>query len=309
MKEQHITIQEYANHFGLMWLSGDREAMKRPIYEPTVNRPGLELACFFDYPRCKRLVFLGNKETAFIKTMSEENINLAFDFLMNDKCPGIVVCNNLEVDERIIALARKKNFPLFVSNIRTNDLFIETTNFLTEELAPSVSLHGTLMEVFSVGVIITGSSGIGKSETALELIKKGHRLVCDDRVDIRLTRGKLIGKSPELLKNMMEVRGIGIIDISKMFGINTIRDYKNVDLIIELTPFSSEQEYERLGSKTQYKDILGIKVPLICVPVAGARSIGDIIEVAVTNFKLKRQGYDSTHEFEERLNELLKRNG
>ena len=99
MKEQHITIQEYANHFGLMWLSGDREAMKRPIYEPTVNRPGLELACFFDYPRSKRLVFLGNKETAFIKTMSEENINLAFDFLMNDKCPGIVVCNNLEVDE------------------------------------------------------------------------------------------------------------------------------------------------------------------------------------------------------------------
>lgn len=308
MKNQEITIQEYANHFGLIWLNGDMNAMKRMVTEPTINRPGLELACFFDHPRSRRLVFLGNTEMAYIHTMSEENICRAFDFLMNQECPGIIICNNLECPSIIIQLALERNFPMFQSNLKTNDLLIETMTYLNEALAPVTSLHGTLMEIFSVGVVIMGASGIGKSETALELIKKGHHMISDDRVDIRLTRGhNLLGKSPELLKNMMEVRGIGIIDISKMFGVNTIRDEKNVELIIQLTSFDDRDDYERLGSKTEYQDILGVKVPIISIPVSGARSIGDIIEVAVTNYKLKKNGYDSTHEFEERLNELLRR--
>jgi HPr kinase/phosphorylase len=158
-----------------------------------------------------------------------------------------------------------------------------------------------------MGVVIIGESGIGKSETALELIKKGHRLVSDDRVDVSYIRGHLIGKTPDLLLNMMEVRGVGIIDISKMFGINTIINSHKIDLFIKLVPLTPDVSVERLGNKTQYQTILDQKVPMLTIPVSGARSVSDIIEVAVTNFKLKKTGYDSTYESEERLNELLRK--
>ena len=184
---------------------------------------------------------------------------------------------------------------------------IDSLTYFEEVLAPQTSIHGTLIEVFARGVVIIGESGIGKSETALELVKKGHRLVSDDRVDISYVRGKLIGKTPDLLTNMMEVRGIGIIDISKMFGINTILNTHEIDLIIKLVPLRTDVEMDRLGNNNDFYDILGQKVPLITIPVSGARSVGDIIEVAVTNYKLKQTGYNSTYEFEERLNELLRK--
>ena len=184
---------------------------------------------------------------------------------------------------------------------------LDMVNYLTDELAPQTSIHGTLLDIFSTGVVITGESGIGKSETALELVKKGHHLVSDDRVDISFVRNKLIGRAPELLHNMIEVRGIGIIDCSKMFGINAIADQMPIDLVFKLVRMNSLEDLERLGTTATSFDILGQKVTMITIPVSGARSICDIIEVAVTNFKLKKTGYDSTYEFEERLNELLRR--
>ena len=194
-----------------------------------------------------------------------------------------------------------------MTNRKTSELLIDSVRYLDEALSPQTSIHGTLIEVFSMGVIIVGESGIGKSETALELIKKGHLLVSDDRVDVKYVRGQLIGKTPDVLINMMEVRGVGIIDISKMFGINTVINSHPIDLFIRLVPLTPEIGMERLGNKTQYQTVLDQKIPLLTIPVSGARSVADIIEVAVTNFKLKKTGYDSTYEFEERLNELLRK--
>jgi len=307
MKKRIITIQDFANHFGLIWVNGDREAMKRQLKEVSINRPGLELTCFFDYPRVGRLVFIGNKESAYIKTMSKENIETAFNFIFNEECPGCVFCGDNDVDPFILELAKKKNFPLFKSNRRTTDLSTDTINYLSEELAPCTSIHATLVDIYSTGVLIIGESGIGKSETAMELIKKGHTLISDDRVDISLVRNKLVGRSPELLYNMIEVRGIGIIDVQKMFGINSLIDHKNIELIIRLVTMEDKVDMERLGTLTKHQEILGISVPVLTLPVTGARAIGDIIEVAVTNYKLKKMGYDSTYEFEERFNELMRK--
>lgn len=307
MLKQSISIYEYANHFGLIWISGDRNAMKREIIERSINRPGLELAGYFDYAISSRIIFIGNKEAAFIRQMNEEQINVSMNFLMSDKCPGMVFCRGNECPKLILEIAQKKNFPIFTTHRSTSELMIDSLSYLDEALSPQTSIHGTFIEVFSMGVVIIGESGIGKSETALELIKKGHRLVSDDRVDVTYTRGELIGKTPDLLLNMMEVRGIGIIDISKMFGINTIISTHKIDLFIELVPLRDNNDIERLGNTTRYYKLLNQDVPLIKIPVSGARSVGDIIEVAVTNFKLKKNGYDSTYEFEERLNELLKR--
>lgn len=307
MNKKELSIFEFANHFGLIWLNGDKEAMKRKICEKNINRPGLELAGYFDYPISKRLIFIGNKEIAYIGSMDEKKIVKSMEFLMADECPGIVICRDNPCPPTILKMAREKNFPLFMTSKRTSDLIFDSTTYLDETLAPQVSIHGTFVEVFSTGIVLQGESGIGKSETALELVKKNHRLVSDDRVDIRLIRGELIGSTPDLLVNMMEVRGVGIIDISKMYGINKVLDQHRVDLFIKLVPFKPENEVERLGNKTQYENVLGINVPVITIPVSGARSVSDIIEVAVTNFKLKKIGYDSTYQFEERLNELLRR--
>ncbi len=307
MKKKTITIQDVANHFGLVWLNGDFNSMKREVVEINVNRPGLELAGFFDSPRSKRIIVIGNKETLYIKTMSDAKIKKAFEFLFVECCPGCIITADNEVDPRILNIAKQTNFPMFRSNRKTNDLNIDMITYLSEELAPSTSLHGTLVEIYSTGVIITGESGIGKSETALELLKKNHHLVSDDRVDISLVRNKLIGRAPELLTNMIEVRGIGIIDVSKMFGINSVIESKEVDLVIKLVTLDAQQEMERLGTNQKYVDILGQKVPEITLPVSGARAVGDIIETAVTNYKLKKRGYDSTYIFEERLNELLRK--
>ena len=307
MGKQAISIFEFANHFGFIWLNGDREAMKRPIFEKSINRPGLELAGYFNYSLSKRLIYIGNKEHSYIMSMKDEDIRKAMDFLMTDECPGMVICRGNECHKIIIEEAKKRNFPLFMTNRKTSELLIDSVRYLDEVLSPQTSIHGTLIEVFSMGVVIVGESGIGKSETALELIKKGHRLVSDDRVDVSYIRGQLIGKTPDLLLNMMEVRGVGIIDISKMFGINTIINSHPIDLFIELVPLTPEVSMERLGNKTQYRTVLDQKIPMLTIPVSGARSVSDIIEVAVTNFKLKKNGYDSTYEFEERLNELLRK--
>jgi HPr kinase/phosphorylase len=305
--EKTISIFEYANHFGLIWANGDKDAMKRQINSKILNRPGIELAGFFDYKISSRLLLLGNKECRYLNTLTDEQIETSMNYLMTEECPGMIVAHGNRVHPTILKIAKEKNFPLFITNKITSDIFIDSVSYLDEKLSPSTSLHGTLVDVFSMGVVIMGESGIGKSETALELLKKGHHLVSDDRVDVTLTRGELIGRAPDLLVNMMEVRGIGIIDVAKMFGVNTVVESKKIDLFVKLVPLDGSMEIERLGGTTKYYEILGENVPIITIPVTGARSVGDIIEVAVTNYKLKKRGYDSTYEFEERLNELLKK--
>ena len=202
-------------------------------------------------------------------------------------------------------MAKERNFPMFLSNRQTNDLNMDTVLYLHDALAPSTAIHAVLVDMYSSGVLILGESGIGKSEITLELLKKGHNLVSDDRVNISYVRGKLYGEAPELLVGMMEVRGIGIVDITRMFGINALTKRSEIHFAIKLEKFDPSMSTDRLGKKTQYYEILGQQIPLVTIPVYAGRSVAEIIEVAVTNLKLKQFGYDSSFEFENRLNELL----
>ena len=305
MAQKKVTIQDFANHFGLKSVCGDENAMKREIVEVSVNRPGLELTGYFEYPRSRRLVFLGNKEMAYIATLEESKLRKAFDFILDDVCPGLVICQGHPCPDLLLEVAKEKNFPIFLTNVSTNDLNMDTVIYLYDALAPTSAIHATLVEMYSAGVLILGESGIGKSEVSLELIKKGHHLVSDDRVNISVVRGKLFGEAPELLSGMMEVRGIGVIDITRMFGINAMVKRVEISYAIKLVPFDPEVSIDRLGNKVQYFEILNQKIPLLTIPVFAGRSMSEIIEVAVTNLKLKEMGYDSSYEFEARLNELL----
>ncbi len=305
---EKLTIRDFANHFGLKWINGDQQALLRPVTEHVVSRPGLELTGYFKYPRANRIIFLGNKEISYINSCTNRKKLLeAFDFITNEECPGIVICQNHECPEDLLDICVKKNFPLFGTMRNTNELTYESVVYLGEKLAPNTSIHASLVEIFSEGVIILGESGIGKSETTLELIKKGHQIVADDRVEISLFKGELIGRAPELLVGMMEVRGIGIIDVPRMFGINSLLDRTTISFAIKLVHFRPEEPMERLGIETQYYEILGKKIPLLTLPVSGARSMAEIIEVAITNLKLKKFGYDSGYVFENRLKELMDR--
>lgn len=307
MPYRRINIGDYANKFGLTCICGSSAALKREIKEATINRPGLELAGFFEYPRSERIIFFGNHEVTYITNMSEEKAMKAYEFLLDDQCPGLVICQGRECPSLLLDYARKKDFPIFTTSRPTNDFNMDSVIYLQECLAPAKSIHAAFVEIYSMGVLILGESGIGKSETVLELIKRGHRLISDDRVDVSFIRGKLYGESPELLLGMMEVRGIGIIDVTRMFGINSLVKRFQINYAIKLSKFDPNKKIDRLGNAQQKYEILGTQIPLLEIPVYAGRSISEIIEVAITNLKLKEFGFDSTFEFEKRFNEILER--
>lgn len=307
MQEKILTVQEYANHFGLIALSGYEEMKNRRIQLLPINRPGFELCGFFEATDKDRLVVIGTKESIYIKNAPKEQIIKAFEFLTNEKCPAIIICKGWECPFELLEIAKRKNFPVLTTKMSSSELNNMTFTYLNERLAPTTSIHASLIEIYSMGVLIMGESGIGKSETTLELIKKGHRLVADDRVNVSFVRNALYGECPELLAGVMEVRGIGIIDVKRLFGINSLLKKCRIAYAIRLVPYQKDEAYDRLGSNIEYIDILQHKIPVLNLPVSGARSMAEIIEVAVTNLKLKDDGYDSAFEFDTRMNELLMR--
>lgn len=302
-----LTILDYANHFGFTTIVGSQTSLKREIKTVEIDRPGLELTGFFDYHQKDRLVLLGNKEFAFINTLNKDTQIGIFDKLCSTSCPGIIICQGKECPEVLKEVALKNGVTVLGTSQRTSEVTSDTLTYLSEQLAPRTSIHACLVDIFSQGVLILGKSGIGKSETSLELIKKGHCLVSDDKVNISLVRDKLIGRAPELIMGMMEVRGIGIIDVPRMFGINSLKQRCRINFAIKLIPFDDKIDVERIGMKTDHMEILGEKLPCITLPVSAARSMAEIIEAAVTNFKLKAYGYDSAYEFEKRVKELSTR--
>ena len=307
MSNKFVTLQEYAQHFGLIVLSGYQSLKTRKIRFMQINRPGFELTGFFDATNKNYIVVLGHREIIYINQAKKEDLIKAYDFLTNDECPAIILTWNQECPSDLLNIAKKKNFPILSTGMSSSNLTNATFSYLQEKLAPTTSIHASLVEIYSMGVIIMGQSGIGKSETTLELVKKGHKLVADDRIDISYIRNELIGEAPELLVGEMEVRGIGIIDIKRLFGINSLVRRKKISYVINLVPFEQDKPFDRLGNNVQYYQILGVNIPLLNLPVSGARSMAEIIEVAVTNLKLKDDGFDSSFEFENRMNELLRK--
>ncbi|MCI1735017.1 MAG: HPr(Ser) kinase/phosphatase [Bacilli bacterium] len=302
-----FTSLDLANHFGFKAICGDMTALKREIKVLELDRPGVELLGLFSFHQKDRIMLIGNKEMALINDSDPEFIYKNCLKIANPECPAIIITHNTPAPEPLLRACKETNCPLFSSNADTSDLESSMYIYLSEALAKKTSLHACLLEIYGTGVLLLGESGIGKSEISLELIKKGHRLIADDRVNVASVRGKLIGTCPESIRGMMEVRGIGIIDVARMFGINALADRTHIKLVISLVPFNKDEPMERVGMKTDRYEILDETIPLIQLPVRAARSMAEIIEAAVTNYKLKDYGYDTGYEFQRRLTEIQER--
>lgn len=304
-----VVVKDIVEKF--MWnvITGNAQALQRPLTQVDTNRPGLELAGYFPGTQVKRLVVLGDKEIGYIHSeMDEISQRRAFEYLTGPKTPAILITNGNACPEVLKEIANRKNFPVFSSEEKTSHVIVNITNYLDERLAKSMILHGELVRVHGVGVLITGKSGMGKSEIVLELIQRGHQLVADDRVDCFRIHNQLIGRPTPMIEGFMELRGVGIIDVEKMYGIASITKQTNIDLMITLESFRSTSDYDRVGIEEKtYQEILGIKILEMRIPVSAGRPMATIIETAVMNHLLLIQGTDSAKEFEERvLKEIAK---
>lgn len=309
MEEKTASVRCLQEKFQFEQLCGDERSLDREIVIADTNRPGLELAGFFDYSQAKRIVVLGDKEIAYIATMSEEKQRISFDFITHDNTPGLVISKGHQCPPILMEIAKAKNFPIFRSTLPTFRLIIMMITYLDEVLAPAICVHGVLMSIYGKGVLIRGTSGMGKSEIALELIRRGHMLVADDRVDCYRVHNHINGRSPQLLQGMLEIRGIGIINVSRMFGASYVLPNVDIDFEVYLEKWNDCADYDRVGiEEKKYEDILDIQIPKLVIPVREGRSMAVIIESAVTNFTLSEMGMNSAKEFEARVLEYIAEN-
>lgn len=310
MEEQNIVkVRTLVENFDFIQITGDDASLERPIVIADTNRPGLELAGYFENSQQKRLVILGDKEIAYIATMSVHKQRKSFDLITNEQTPAIIVTKGHKCPDVLKRYAKRKNFPIFLSSSPTYRLIVDIVAFLDEQLATSMCIHGGLLSIYGKGVLIRGESGMGKSEIALELIKRGHLLVADDRVDCYRIHNKIVGKAPELLREMLEIRGIGVINVSRMFGVSSVLPKAEINFQVNLEPWKADQDYDRVGiEEKKHENILGIDIPKIVVPVREGRSMAVIIESAVTNYMLSVMGMDSAKEFEQRVLDYIEKN-
>lgn len=304
-----VSVKALVEAFDFEQITGDEESLNRQIVMADTNRPGLELAGFFENSQVKRLVVLGDKEIAYISTMSVQKQRRAFDFITNEITPAIIITKGHKCPDVLKRCAKRKSFPVLSSESATTRLIVDLVAFLDEKLASSQCLHGGLLSIYGKGVLIRGESGMGKSEIALELIKRGHLLVADDRVDCYRIHNKIVGKAPELLSGMLEIRGIGIINVARMFGVSSVLPKTQVDFQVNLEMWKPDQDYDRVGiEEKKHENILGVDIPKIVVPVREGRSMAVIIESAVTNYMLSEMGMDSAKEFEQRVLDYIEKN-
>ncbi|MFQ9923929.1 MAG: HPr(Ser) kinase/phosphatase [Beduini sp.] len=304
MSKKSVLVKVLTEHYpSLIQATGDETSLDREILVPEINRPGFELAGFFQHSDFRRVVVFGEKEMAFIDQMTKEEQVTRFERLTDDLTPVIVIAKNYQCPPILKEIADKKNFPIMLTAQTTGRFSVELSAFLDEKLAPETLMHGVFLNIYGKGVIIKGDSGIGKSEIALELVKRGHLLVADDAVELYQIGQQIIGKSPTVLQNLLEIRGIGVIDVVKMFGVGAVLEKDQVDMIIQLERWVPSKEYTRIGieDKQVVEDILGVEVDKLVVPVTGGRNMSVVIEAAVMNKRLKELGYDSSKEFVDRI--------
>lgn len=297
-----VTIKEIVDFFGYEQLTGDEESLKRWTVVPDVNRPGFELSGIYKETDPRRIVILGNKESEFIETMSVEDQKMRFPWLCDGLTPAMIITNNNELPVILQEIATANNFPILRTNQESYRVIADMTTFLDEKLAPEESIHGVLLSVHNQGVLITGESGMGKSETALDLIRNGHVLISDDRVDVVHIHNALYGHAPVIIQGLLEIRGIGVIDVEKMFGASALSDSTKIDLIIHLVPFSQDAEYNRIGDEEGGTvAVLGVSIPRLILPVSAGRNTSALVESAVTNFILQKKGFNSAEEIKNRF--------
>lgn len=280
------------------------------ISQPDVNRPALQLAGFFDYFDSDRVQVIGHVENAYMQKMSDDRGLGVISKLLDYKVPCIVFCRNIEVPNGLVELATQKGVPILRTAKTTSSFMAEVIRWLNVELAPRISIHGVLVDVYGEGILIMGESGIGKSEAALELIKRGHRLVTDDVVEIKkVSDDTLIGTAPDITRHFIELRGIGIIDVKTLFGVESVKNTQAIDLVIKLEEWDKDQEYDRLGLEEQYTEFLGNKVVCHKIPIRPGRNLAIICESAAVNYRQKKMGYNAARELYNRVtNNLMKKN-
>ena len=298
-----ITPQQFADALKLEVISpAQRQSM--PISQADVCRPGLQFAGYFEVFANDRPQVIGKTEMAYLNSLEETTRVLRLQRYFSYEMPCIVIARGMECPSALLSQAQHHGVPIYSTQEETSAFTGRAIAYLAEALAPRTTQHGVLVDVFGVGVLIKGESGVGKSECALELIKRGHLLVADDVVDIARVGPKLRGESPEIVRDFMELRGIGIVDIKLIFGIGAVMRKKTIDMVIHLEFWTPGKDYDRLGNRDKTMDILGVDVPVVSVPVRSGRNLAMIVEIAARNWRLKNEGYNAVSELDRRLGQM-----
>ena len=305
-----VTVKMLVDKLKLKVVYGNEELLAKAITTADISRPGLEMAGYFDYYSPERLQLVGMKEWSYLKTMTANNRYSVFANIFRKETPAVVVARGLEIPEEMLQAAKENGVAVLQGRNSTSSLSGDMSWYLNSQLAERTSVHGVLVDIYGMGVLIQGDSGIGKSETALELVKCGHRLVADDRVDVYAKdEGTLWGEPAEILLHLLEIRGVGIIDVMSLYGASAVRDSSQVQLCICLEHFENDEVFDRLGNNNEEIELQGVKIPRIRIPVKTGRNVSVVIEAAAMNYRAKQMGYDATKTFKDRLTDLISKNG
>ena len=291
------SLKQFMDELGVKDVYLPDEPDKLFLYHPEVNRPGLALAGFEDFFDNTRIQIFGRSEITYIESMERELAEKRLDFICGNKPPLLVVTRNLDIPPVLLSKAKEYKIPLCSTDESSCAFLASAISVLSVTLAPRITRHGVFMEILGEGVLILGESGVGKSETAIELIARGHRLIADDAVEIRRVSGRsLVGSAPENIRHFMELRGIGVVNVRRMFGMGSVKITEKINLIVNLEPWDDDKFYDRLGAENLYMDILGVKVPTVTIPVKPGRNLAVIIEAATRNLRLKKLGYNAARD-------------
>ena len=303
MEKYSVPLTTLVKEFGLQVTYAATDYQKIKLTVEDVARPGLQLAGYFDHFEPMRLQVMGNVEISYLGKLSVEERLMIYDRLFSFKVPAVLIARDLPMNDECLAMARKHNVTILRSSEATSTIVSSIVAYLKAALAPRITQHGVLMEIYGEGILLIGESGIGKSETAVELLKRGHRLIADDAVEIKkISESTLVGTSPELIRNYIELRGIGIVNVAKLFGVGAVKQENPIDLVVNIVPWNTEEVYDRLGLEEHFKDVLGVRIPMYTIPVTPGRNLAVILEVAAMNNRQRKMGYNAAMEFNEQVN-------
>ena len=291
-------VEEF--HLEVVHAATDYEKVRLTVED--VARPGLQLAGFYDHFEPMRLQVMGNVEISYLQKLTEAERTITFDRLFSYKFPALLIARNMQPEKQCLEMAKKHNITILRSKEATSTIVSAIIAYLKSALAPSITRHGVLMEVYGEGLLLLGESGIGKSEAAVELLKRGHRLIADDAVEIRKVSGNtLVGNAPPLIRNYVELRGIGIINVAKLFGMGAVKAENEINLVVNIVPWEQQKEYDRLGLEDQTMEILGVQIPVNTIPITPGRNLAVILEVAAMNNRQRKMGYNPALEFTQQM--------
>ncbi len=301
-----IKVSRMIEKYGLKNLTPDVDIEDIKIMHPDINRPAMQLAGYFDHFDSERVQIIGFVEYTYLESLDEKRKTEIYEKYFSFKEPCLIFCRDLKPDEKLLEIATKNGVPVLMSKQTTSSFMAEVIRWMNVHLAPCITIHGVLVDVYGEGVLIMGESGIGKSEAALELIKRGHRLVTDDVVEIRkVSDVTLLGTAPDITRHFIELRGIGIIDVKTLFGVESVKETQGIDMVIKLEEWNRDKEYDRLGLEEQYTEFLGNKVVCHSIPIRPGRNLAVIVESAAVNHRQKKMGYNAAQELYNRVQRNL----